>query len=84
MAIPRYSFRKTQPSRMNLEDELFSIMDAIMSQYDNYCFFVGRDYIDQLENNKEYMGYDIVFSPLVAHDEVLFAPINTFYINTNN
>ena len=84
MDIPIYSFRKTQPLRMNLEDELFSIMDAIMSQYDNYCFFVGRDYIDQLENNTEYMGYDIVFSPLVAHDEVLFAPINTFYINTNN
>lgn len=84
MDIRRYSFRKTQPTRMNLEDELFSIMDAIMSQYDNYCFFVGRDYLDELENNTEYMGYDIVFSPLVAHDEVLFAPINTFYINTNN
>ena len=84
MDIHIYSFRKTQPVRMNLEDELFSIMDAIMSQYDNYCFFVGRDYLDELENNTEYMGYDIVFSPLVAHDEVLFAPINTFYINTNN
>lgn len=50
MDIRKYSFRKTEPRRMNLE----------------------------------YMGYDVVYSPFVAHDEVLFAPINKFYINTNN
>lgn len=69
---------------MNLEEQMYLIIDTIMAQYDNHCFFVGKDYIDELENNLEYMGYDVVYSPFVAHDEVLFAPANKFYINTNN
>lgn len=84
MDIRRYSFRKTQPRRMTLEEHMYGIIDAIMSQYDDYCFFVGKDFLEELENNNEYMGYDIIYSPLVAHDEVVFARHNTFYTNTNN
>lgn len=86
MDIRRHSFQKTEPIRMTLEEQLYDILEAVMSQYDNHCFFVGKKYLNEVTNISEYMGYNVIYSPLIeAEDETIyFAPANSFYINTNN
>lgn len=77
---------KTQSRRMNLQEQLEEMLDAIIGQYDNYAFFVGRFYKDQIEGMEYFCGYPIFLVLLIEEKDetVYFAPIDNFYIQSMN
>jgi hypothetical protein len=71
---------------MNLEDQLEDMLDRVIGQFDNYAFFVGRYYKDQMEGITEYCGYPVFLVLLIEEkdDTIYFAPIDNFYIQSMN
>lgn len=59
---------------MNLKDELEEILIILKGEWNDHCFYVGRDYREEAINMKHYKGFPVVYHPLVEDDMIHFAP----------
>jgi hypothetical protein len=71
---------------MKLEEQLQDLLDKVIGQFDDYGFFVGRFYEDQLLDLEEYCGYPVFMVLLIEpkDETIYFAPISNWYITTMN
>jgi hypothetical protein len=68
------------------EEQLQEIIEHILAQYDGYCFVIGKANLEAAGDMDDYMGYPVIYSPLVEKTEetVYFVPMTSHFINTNN
>lgn len=71
---------------MSLEKQLEDLLDKVIGQFDDYGFFVGRFYADQVQGIEEYCGYPVFLVLLIEPEDetIYFAPIQNFYVTTMN
>lgn len=71
---------------MKLQTQLDEVLNRVIGQYDNYAFFVGKFYKDEVEELTEYCGYPVFLVLLIEPEDetIYFAPIQNFYVTTMN
>lgn len=71
---------------MSLEILLQETLDAVIGQFDNYAFFVGVHYKEELKGITEFCGYPIFLVLIIdpKDETIYFAPMTHFYTTTMN
>jgi hypothetical protein len=71
---------------VKLQTQLDEVLNRVIGQYDNYAFFVGKFYKDEVEELTEYCGYPVFLVLIISEKDetVYFAPINYFFMPTMN
>lgn len=71
---------------MSLEVLLQETLDAVIGQFDDYAFFVGTYYKEELNDITEFCGYPIFLVLLIQPEDetIYFAPMQNFFVTTMN
>lgn len=71
---------------MSLEVLLQETLDAVIGQFDDYAFFVGTHYKEELNDITEFCGYPIFLVLLIQPEDetIYFAPMQNFFVTTMN
>lgn len=71
---------------MSLEKLLQETLDAVIGQFDDYAFFVGTYYKEELNDITEFCGYPIFLVLIIdpKDETIYFAPLTHFYTSTMN